>query len=631
MKKKYGVIVVGAGHAGCEAALAAARLGVRTTLLTGNLDTVAQMSCNPAIGGIGKGHFVREIDALGGAMARAIDKTGIQFRMLNRRKGPAMQGPRAQADKRAYQTEVKRIVENQPNLELRQENVVGLLHESRITDHESRILGVLLDDGTEIHAAAVVLCCGTFLQGMLHCGERQRPGGRFGEAPALGISESLRKLGIEIRRFKTGTPPRVNGKSIDYTNLVEHPGDEEPVPFSFLAQDPGASAPGCLIFSNTSNHPGAYTPGSCARQVSCWMAWTNPELHRLIRENLQSAPMYSGQIQSTGPRYCPSIETKIDRFGDKERHQIFLEPEGRDTNEVYVNGFSTSFGREMQEKMIRMIDGLENVEIMRHAYAIEYDFAPPDQLTLTLETKAVRGLYLAGQLNGTTGYEEAAALGLMAGTNAALAVLEKEPFILRRDEAYIGVMIDDLVTRGVDEPYRMFTSRAEYRLLLRHDNADRRLTPIGEKIGLVEPERIERLEKKNADINRANRLLHSTHDAHGSIMKFLTRPETIWNDVVQKIPELADIAPDAAEQVCIDAKYGGYIQRQELEIGRSRKLAERRIPENVDFGTMIHLRAEAREKFSKIRPRDLDQASRISGITPSDIAVLTVYLETLVK
>jgi len=631
----YDILVIGAGHAGVEAALAAARLGVRTALITGNLDTIAQMSCNPAIGGIGKGHFVREIDALGGAMGRAIDATGIQFRMLNRRKGPAMHGPRAQADKKAYQIAIKQILEEQPNLELRQENVVGLKMADgrrqiaadasvespsfsgaaasssavcRLPSAVCNIQGILLDDGTQIHAEAVVLCCGTFLDGLLHFGTHTTPGGRIAEAPAHGIAKSLRQLGIETKRFRTDSPARIHARSIDYSKMTEHPGDEAPVPFSFL---------------NEADHERWI---KTVEQIPCWMTYTNAALHQFIQDNLSQAPAFSGQSPSAGPRYCPSIETKIKRFGEKERHQLVVEPEGRHTHEMYINGFSTSFGREIQDKMLRMIDGLEHAEIMRYAYGIEYDYVPPEQLYATLETKSIAGLYLAGQLNGTTGYEEAAALGLIAGTNAALKVLGHEPLILRRNEAYIGVMIDDLVTRGVDEPYRMFTSRAEYRLLLRHDNADRRLTPIAEKIGLVDSHRAKLLHEKLSEIEIANRVLATTYDAGGSMQKFLARPETSWQEIVERIPALAIISPQAAEQVCIDTKYDGYIKRQEIDIDRSRRLESRTIPPETDYGAMKHLRGEAKEKLEQIRPTDLAQASRISGITPADIAVLTVYL-----
>ncbi len=597
----FDVLVIGAGHAGCEAALAAARIGARTALLTTNCDTVAQMSCNPAIGGVAKGQIVREVDALGGSMGCAIDAAGIQFRMLNRRKGPAMHSPRAQADKRAYQQEMKRIVEEQPGLSLRQETIEDLLVES--VDGRQRITGVRVRGDVVYSATRVILTTGTFLQAVMHTGETKTAGGRAGEGTTQGISGALARLGFRLERFKTGTPPRINGRTIDYSKVEIQPGDESPQPFSFL------------------------TDHVTDDQVPCWITYTNERVHELIRANLHRAPMYSGQIDSSGPRYCPSIEDKVVRFADKDQHQIFLEPEGRQTHEVYVNGISTSLPRDVQDQLISLTPGLERAEIMRYGYAVEYDFAPPDQLQATLETKAIGGLYFAGQINGTTGYEEAAAQGLVAGANAALALADRDPLILGREEAYIGVMIDDLVTRGVDEPYRMFTSRAEYRLLLRGDNADRRLTPRAAAVGLVDCERRERLEKKEAEITQVAALLDGHRTGEVTLAKYLCRSEIGWADLVALLPALGDASEDVSRQVCYDVKYAGYVARQEVDIQRQRRLAEKRIPESFDYDGLGQMRAEAREKLSTIRPRNLAQASRISGVTPADLALLMVHLD----
>lgn len=599
---KYDVIVVGAGHAGTEAAAAAARLGARVALLTGNLDTVGQMSCNPAIGGVAKGQIVREIDALGGLMGQTIDRTGIQFRLLNSRKGAAMHSPRAQADKKAYQFDIKRQIEENPNIDLRQEIVEDLLTETH--DGKTSVRGVQVRGEAHYLADAVVLTTGTFLQAIMHTGEAKTAGGRAGEGTTSGISQAFARLGFRVERFKTGTPARLNGRTIDYSKTEMQPGDDRPQAFSFM------------------------TDALPEPQLPCWITYTNESVHELIRANLHRAPMYTGQIRSSGPRYCPSIEDKVVRFADKDRHQLFLEPEGRSTQEIYVNGISTSLPRDVQDQMFRLIPGLERAQIMRYGYAVEYDFCPPDQLYPWLETKAVSGLYFAGQLNGTTGYEEAGAQGLVAGANAAMRLQGRSEFVLQRDEAYIGVLVDDLVTCGVDEPYRMFTSRAEYRMMLRQDNADRRLTHIGYKLGLVDAVRFNRFSEKLENIERAKRAVASLRIGDIPGDKYLKRNEVTWSELLERFPEsLAQFPEEIGLQVEYDIKYEGYVARQQVQVERQQRMMDKKIPSDFDYLSIVSLRNEAKQKFTRVRPLNLDQASRISGITPADISLVLSYLE----
>jgi tRNA uridine 5-carboxymethylaminomethyl modification enzyme len=605
--QRFDVIVIGGGHAGAEAAWACARMGCSVAMVTMQRVAIGRMSCNPAIGGLGKGQMVREVDALGGLMALATDRGGIQFRMLNKSKGPAVWAPRAQADRDLYAAAVQDLLGELPNLTIIESTVDELLVEEIAAPEgpaTKRISGVLLADGHKLAAGAVIITTGTFLSALMHCGEQKTEGGRIGEASAKGISGCLRRLGFELGRLKTGTPARVHRDTLNYDVLAPQPGDEEPVPFSFM------------------------TDRIDQRQVSCWITYTNEATHALIRENLHRAPMYTGQIESRGPRYCPSIEDKVVRFADKSRHQLFLEPEGYESERIYCNGISTSLPRDVQEGMLRTIPGLEVARILQYGYAVEYDFVPTHQTLPTLETKLVKGLFLAGQINGTSGYEEAAGQGLMAGINAVLALRADDPLILGRDEAYIAVMIDDLVTKPPTEPYRMFTSRAEYRLALRSDNADQRLTPIGRRIGLVDDRRWARFETKLAAVQALQTEVARIPHQGRKLSDWLKRPDTSIAEFAEAL-SLAGSAPRESEilhQVHIEARYSGYLFRQDAQVERFRKMESMKIPPQADYGSMMELRAEARERLTQFRPATLGQASRIAGINPADILALWVYL-----
>ena len=616
----YDVIVVGGGHAGSEAAAASANMGAKTLLITMNLQNIAQMSCNPAMGGIAKGQIVREIDALGGYSGIVTDKTAIQFKMLNKSKGPAMWSPRAQSDRMQFAECWRNMLEQTENLDFYQDSVNGLIFDG------DTIVGVKTTLGLEIKAKTVIITAGTFLNGLIHIGEKTFGGGRAGEKSSTGITEDLVKIGFEAGRMKTGTPPRVDGRSLDYSKMEEQPGDNNPEKFSYL---PGIKP--------------------LTKQKSCYLTYTSPEVHNLLREGFDRSPMFNGRIQSTGPRYCPSIEDKIDRFASKERHQVFVEPEGWNTVEIYVNGFSTSLPEDIQDKAIRSIAGFENVKFFRYGYAIEYDYFPPTQLKHSLETKRINNLFFAGQINGTTGYEEAAAQGLMAGINAALKVQEKDPFVLKRSEAYIGVLIDDLITKGTEEPYRMFTSRAEYRTLLRQDNADIRLTSKGYELGIASEERMKRVNQKVEKTDRFINFLKETSikpdvinpilkakdlaliNQSIKIYKVAARPQLDLKDffVVDSVNQFVEenaIDQEVIEQVEIHLKYSGYIEKEKLNADKLNRLEHVVIPSTFDYSKVKSLSYEAREKLTKIQPTSISQASRISGVSPSDISVLLVYM-----